>query len=98
MSVHLPAEVFAAGFAEHFCGMRWIHGDVMLKALLADVMHQLLKARDVCDGAVAEGVQRVGGGLTLAEITANDSRGVVGGEPCIGERPGGCATFHRAVS
>src|SRR5437868_1311388 len=69
----------------------------MLESAAAHVMQKLLQAADLCNGAVAEGFEFVVGRCAFANVTSDDTGGVVGREPRIRQRPGGRSTFHRAV-
>src|SRR5438046_1809760 len=98
MVVHCPPQILPARFGQHVGGVRTIHGDVMLKAIVADVMHQFLETRDFRDGAMAEGFKFVICSFTLTNVAADNASGVVGAEPCISKRPSRSSAFHRAVS
>ena len=80
MHVHRPPEILPARLGDHLGGVRAVHRDVVFEAVVADKLHQLLKSRDVGDGAVAEGFELVVGRGALADVTADDPGGVVGGE------------------
>src|SRR2546430_7253855 len=97
MNVHRPPQVFPARLGDDLGGVRAVHRDVVLEAVVADVLHEVLKARDVGDGAMAEGFELVIGGRPLPDVAADDAGGVVGGEAGIGERPGGGATLPSAA-
>src|SRR4051794_10928241 len=95
MLMHLPTQVCPARFGQDIRNQRRIHRDVMLKAVDADVAKQFLKSRDLRDGALAEGVERVVGGGSFADVSADDARGIVGGEARVGERARRSPAFHR---
>src|SRR5437016_3502143 len=95
--MHRPPEVLPARLGDHVGGVRAVHRDVMFETVVADVLHQVLQAGNVCDGAVAEGFQLVVGGRALPDVTADDAGSVVGGEAGVRQRPGWGSTFHGAV-
>ena len=53
---------------------------MVLEAVLADVMQQLLHLWNFDNAGAAESVQRIVGKPSLADVTAHLARGVVGGE------------------
>src|SRR5262245_56355793 len=95
--IHRPPQILPAGLRKHIRSVGWIHRDVMLEAMIANVGEKLLQARDFGDSAMTEGFELVVCGLAFAYVSANHAGGVVGRETCIGERPGRRAAFHGAV-
>ena len=59
--VHLPAEIARRGFVHRRRDARKIRGHVMLEAVLADVVQQLLHARNLHHARAAERFQRIVG-------------------------------------
>src|SRR5262245_13630774 len=80
MLVGLPAQVGLEGFFEHIGHVCARHRDVMLEALLTDVVHQLLQARHLDHRVCAERVQRVVGEAALAHIGFDTPFSVVGAD------------------
>ena len=88
--VDIPAEIIAERFGQNAGGFGLGHDHVMFKAFAADVMHEVLEARNFGDGAVAEGVERIIGQFAFAHVRANFALGIGGGEPAEGERSARC--------
>jgi hypothetical protein len=57
--MHFPAEVLGAGLVDGGGGGAEIGGDVVLEAVFADVMEQVLQARNFDDAGASEGGERV---------------------------------------
>lgn len=59
MKMHFPAEIISERFGQDAGRMRLGHHDMMLEALLADVVHEFLQVRDFCNRAISESVEFV---------------------------------------
>jgi len=55
--MHFPAEVVAERLFEDLVRLRLSHDDVMLKALFADVLHELLQTNLYTTGGVTGGIR-----------------------------------------
>src|SRR5260370_41940270 len=97
MPVHLPAEVFGSSFVDRRCSRRKIRGDMMFEAVLADITQQILHLRNLNHACPAEGVQRIVGKRTLADIARDLSGKVVGGEAREAHRSSLYCAVQRAV-
>jgi hypothetical protein len=69
----------------------------MLEPFAADVLHELLEAWNAGDGAVPEGVERIIGQFAFADIGADASVGVGGGDATVGQQAGRSAAVEGAV-
>ena len=76
----VPAEVAGRGFVDGGGYRGKIRGDVVLKAVFADVAEKFLEMRDFYYAGATEGFEGIVGELTLADIAGNFSGEVVGGE------------------
>src|SRR5215472_8523436 len=88
MVVGFPAEVVAEGFFEDIGGVGAGHDDVVFEAVVADVLHEVLEARDAGDCPVAKGVEGVVGEFALAYVGADAAFRVGGGDAAVGEGVG----------
>src|SRR6266567_8981371 len=78
--VHVPTEITNGGLMNSRSDVREVGGDVVLKAVLADKMQQLLHSSNLDNSCATEGVQRVVSESALANVAAYRARRVVGGE------------------
>src|ERR1700692_4970483 len=78
MPVHLPSEVLGGSFVNRRGGRREVGGNMVFKAVLADITQQLLHLRNLNHSCPAERMQRVVGKCTLAYIAGDLSGEVVG--------------------
>ena len=85
MHVELPAEVGFDGLLQDVDHLGTAHGHVVLKAVLADVFHQLLQVVYLRHGDTAVHAVGVVGDLALAEIGLDDALRIVGGDAEEGE-------------
>lgn len=88
-----PVEVLGGGLVDGGGGGGEAGGDVVLEAVLADVAEELLHVGDLDDARAAEGVERVVGECSLADVALDLAGEVVGGE--AGEAHG--AGLHLTV-
>src|SRR5690349_18111883 len=59
MIISVPVKIGGECFVEHCGRMGSIHGGVMLKAVLTNMLHQALKVWDFYNGSASERVQRI---------------------------------------
>src|SRR5580765_5529915 len=74
--VHVPAEISGGGFVDGRRNCRQVGGDVMLEALLADVVQQGLHLWNLDHARATESVQRIVRKPSLAHVAAHLTRGV----------------------
>ena len=89
MGVEIPAEVGLDGLVEDVDDIGAAHGDMVLEAVLADVLHQPLQVVDLGHGDAAVHAVRIVGNLALAQVGLDATLGVVGGDAEEGERTTG---------
>ena len=85
MNVEVPAEVGLDGLLYDINDIGSTHGYMVLEAILADILHQLLQVVHLCDGDTPVHAVGVVGELALAQISLNATFGVVGGDAEEGE-------------
>ena len=89
MMMHFPVEIIFKRLGQNFGGVRLGHHNVMLETIFADVVHELLQARNFCDGAVAERVEFVVRQFAFADVSADFSIGIGRRDSAKGQRPAG---------
>ena len=95
--VHFPAQVSLEGFGEDVGAVGHRHHHVVLEAFFADVAHESLEVGHAGHGPVAEGVQRVVGQFSVADVGADRSFGVGRSDATVGQRPRGRTAVQRPV-
>ena len=98
MVLHFPTKIIPKRLRQNSRAARNGHHDVMFESLPADVVQNVLQIRNVRDGAVAEGVERVVCEFAFADVAADFALGIGGGNAAIRQRPGGRAAVERTVS
>src|SRR5207248_8661045 len=66
MPVHLPAEILRGRFVHRTCHQGHVGGHVVLEAVAADVLEQILQMRYFGDTSANKGLQRVVGDSAFA--------------------------------
>src|SRR5687768_7631081 len=82
--INFPSQIAAKGLRQHASGMRSVHHNVVLEALVADVAQEFLQLRHTGHCPVAECFQLVVGQFTLPDISPNYSAGIVGRQSAEG--------------
>ena len=85
MDVEVPTEVGLDGLIEDVDDIGAAHGHMVLEAVLADVLHQLLQVVDLRHSDAAVHAVGIVGDLSLAEIGLDTALGIVGGDAEEGE-------------
>src|SRR5690349_2186742 len=70
----------------------------MLEAIAADLLHQALQPRNMSDGAIAKGVERIVRELALSDISADAAIRVSRRNSAKSQRSGRCSALQSAVS
>ena len=96
MVIDFPSEITAEPLGNSGGAVAAVHGRVMLKAVLADHVHQIGKSRYVDNGASSKGLQRIVGEFTLADVGANPTVYVVSAYAPEGEWARIRAPFERS--
>ena len=78
MYVELPTKVSLYGLIKDIDNIGAAHGNMVLKAVLTDVLHQLLQIVDLGNGYTAVHTVWVVGNLALAEIGLDNALRIVG--------------------
>ena len=76
--VHLPAEITDSSLVHGTCRGGEVRGYVMLEAVLANVMQQILQVRNLDDTDAAKRVQRIRCEFTLSNVAAHHTGCVIG--------------------
>src|SRR5262245_19956923 len=76
--------------------MRWVHRDVMLKAVVSDIGEKFLQARDFRNCPMPKRVELVIRSFAFADISADHASGVVCGETSVSQWSCWRAAFHGA--
>src|SRR5437773_11906008 len=87
MPVHLPPQITSGCFMNGRGDRGKIGGNVMLEAVLANEVQQLLHPWDLNYTCASEGIQRVVSESALANVAAYLARGVIGRETGRTYRP-----------
>ena len=66
MYIKVPAEIGFNGLADNIYHIGTTHGDMVLEAVLADILHQFLQVIDLCHGDTAVHAIWVVGDVPLA--------------------------------
>ena len=97
MLINFPPEIISKRLGQDVGGFGLRHDDVMLEAVVADVLHEFLELGHFGHGAVAEGLQHVIGQFAFADVGADAAVRVRRGDAAVSERAGGRAAIERAV-
>lgn len=86
VDVEVPAEVGLDGFVQDVNDIGAAHSHMVLEAILADILHQLLQVVHLCDGNTSVHAVWVVGQLSLTQIGLDTALRVVGRDAEEGER------------
>src|ERR1700754_914149 len=97
MPVHLPVQIFRCGFVHRCRSGGEISGNVVFKAVLADISEQFLHLRYFHHTCSAKGMQWIVREGSLADITGYMSSKIIGGEARKAHRPCLYCAVQRAM-
>ena len=76
--IDFPAHVVVEGLCDGVGFLRNAHGDVVLEAHFADVLHEALKIRNLHDAVATECLKLVVCELAFTDVSADDPGRIIG--------------------